>query len=420
MGANKFIVALFDEDDSTAESLIARLSCAWPGAIVPRFQIACGNSLEPPDLEAGDGIVVVARADASPTAVLSLLAMVEEAAIPALALLDAPPEPGNPFEFAGAVVHERDRPAEELAAVLRALGHRQSEVRRLRNEIEVSRRHQGGLRGQMSKVHEELQLAAMVQREFLPRELPVLHGVRFAAMWRPAHYVSGDLYDVTRLDEDRVGVFIADSIGHGVPAALMTMIICRSLAMKEVDANSYRLLPPAEVLARLNADMIARQGQSTRFATAAYAVVDCRARTMTLAGAGHPPPIILRGDGSTETVRTSGGLLGVFEDEKYDQVEIELDLGDRLLLYSDGFEQAFPEEGDGSRARPATTRYLEEFQRLRGPAGPAEMIDAIRSAVDDQHGSLHQADDLTLVCMEAGALPVAGESYAPSDPVHSR
>jgi sigma-B regulation protein RsbU (phosphoserine phosphatase) len=207
-------------------------------------------------------------------------------------------------------------------------------------------------------------------------------------------------------------MFLADAVGHGVPAALMTMVICRSLTTKIVTGNSYRIIEPTEVLAKLNRDMIRRQGRTTRFATAAYVVVNCRNRTARFAGAGHPPPLLLSADGTVSSLETDGGLLGVFEDEVYNQIDLELAVDDRLLLYSDGFEQAFPSErADTYEQRLPSERYREEFERLIEEPTPQAMIEAIGRRIDDQAGSLHQVDDLTLVCLQAGAL--AGEEDVP-------
>ena len=102
---------------------------------------------------------------------------------------------------------------------------------------------------------------------------------------------------------------------------------------------------------------------------------------------------------------SQGGLLGVFENEVYKQTEVDLDLGDRLLLYSDGFEQAFPQaNGDESNTRVPTEVYLEEFEKLCSSGTPQETIDAVGDRLDQQSGSLHQIDDLTLICLHAGSL----------------
>lgn len=298
-----------------------------------------------------------------------------------------------------------------LFATLHGVLHRGRVVRELQNELCLIERFHGGLESQLSEMHEELQLAAMVQREFIPSHLPVLHGVDFGVLWRPANYVSGDIYDVARIDEDHLGVFIADAVGHGVPAALMTMVIARSLTLRDGDNADGGPLPPGEVLARLNNRLICRREGSTRFATGAYALVDCRSRTLRLAGAGHPPPLHYKPHGDVTPLVTDGGLLGIFRDETYSEVEIELELDDHVLFYSDGFEVAFPsEEADNYEQRLPTSRYMEEFTDMFAQGSTDRMIQHIQERIDAQRGSLHQIDDLTLLCLHAGPIGEAAEA----------
>jgi serine phosphatase RsbU (regulator of sigma subunit) len=413
MRPSNIIVAFLDDREPSAELVRQRLLDAWKGAGPIRVTTVCGDALGEAELSGVDVIALLLGRSAPTTAALAMLAMLEDAGVAVLALLEEPSPTDNPYDFAGALTLPADIDDARLCATLEGMLHRQREVTRLRHEVSLAQRFQGGLKGEIARMHEELQLAAMVQREFLPRELPDLYGVEFAALWRPAHYVSGDIYDIVRLDDDHVGVFLADAVGHGVPAALMTMIICRSLTTKIITGNTYRIVEPSEVLAKLNRDMIRRQGRTTRFATAAYAVVNCRSRLMRFAGAGHPPPLLLSADDAPRLLETSGGLLGVFEDEVYEQIEIELAVGDRLLLHSDGFEQAFPApKADNYEQRLPTARYREEFERLGEYTTPQEMINAISRRLDDQRGSLHQVDDLTLICMYAGPLatPDAAEA----------
>lgn len=399
------IVVSFDDNRSSAQALRQRVLRAWTSPQPMELTAAGAEALQEEDLHGVDMVAILLDRSVTPARALPVLAMLEEAGASVLMLLEEPPAPDNPYEVVGALTAPAELDDALLCATLNGMLHRQHEIERLRQEVALAHRFQGGLKGEIARMHEELQLAAMVQREFLPRELPNLYGVEFAALWRPAHYVSGDIYDVARLDDDHVGIFIADAVGHGVPAALMTMIICRSLTTKIITGNTYRIIEPSEVLTRLNRDMIRRQGRTTRFATAAYGIVNCRSRIMRFAGAGHPPPLLICADGSSRLLETSGGLLGVFEDESYEQIDVELAVNDRFLLHSDGFEQAFPSpKADSYEQRLPTERYRQEFQRLIEQSTPKEMIGAIGRRLDDQRGSLHQVDDLTLICMRAGPL----------------
>jgi sigma-B regulation protein RsbU (phosphoserine phosphatase) len=344
-------------------------------------------------------LVILLGGRDDPEGLTRMLDAAEAARVPVLMLID---DSGRRRVAAEEVAVERlDAPAETVAACIRGMLSRQFAVARLDRELEVATRFTSGLRGEIARMQDELQLAAHVQREFLPRRMPEIGEIRVGAFWRPASYVSGDIYDAMRLDEEHVGVFVADAVGHGVPAALMTMVICRALPSKETAGTSYRIVPPAEALARINEDMIAHRGRTTRFATAVYCVVNCRTGVVRVASAGHPPPIHLRPDGSSALVAAGGGLLGVFDGETYPETEVVLAPGERLLLYTDGFEQAFPGDPTGSRrSRLPSKRYHEEFEALAGVAGPDEMVRHVGRRVDMQFGSLQQADDLTLVVIE--------------------
>lgn len=417
-------MAALEGHAARADQVQQRLARAWSAHVPCGFTNVGAAELQIDSLQNVDAVVLIADTSAPQSTTLTILESLAEAGLPVLSLLETMPEADNSFEFAGALIECWNIPDDRLCALLHGMLNRQQEIKRLRAEVSLSQRFHGGLKGEISKMHEELQLAALVQREFLPREMPSMHGVEFAALWRPSNYVSGDIYDLIRLDEDHIGVFVADAVGHGVPAALMTMVICRSLTCKEITGNTYRLVPPAEVLSRLNVEMVRRQGRSTRFATAVYALIDCRRRVMQLAGAGHPPPVRLSSNGRSEPLETVGGLLGVFPDETYRQIDVELALGDRLLFYTDGFEQAFPaaQTKDTYQRRLPSMQYRSEFDQLRLLPSAADMIETISRRLDDQTGSLHQIDDLTLVCMHAGAFAPSKTDAEPdeSEPIPAR
>lgn len=399
-----------------AEAVRSRLLGAWPDDTPPELVTLEPDEIDAETAGAAAGLVIAAPPDHPQSEVLGLLGLFEEASVPVLALLTDRPGPKNAFEFAGALVERIEAETDRIVAALRGQLSRQKEIDHLRREMALSNRFQGGLRGEIARMQEELQLAAMVQREFLPRTLPALHGISFGALWRPVNFVSGDIYDVIRLDEDHVGLFLADAVGHGIPAALMSMVICRSLVCKEIEGSTYRIIPPAEVLARLNTAMISRQRRTSRFATAVYGVLNCRTRVLRIAGAGHPPPIILHGNGDVSEIETPGGLLGVFEDETYGAVDVELGVNDRVVIYSDGFEQAFPcESADPYARRLPNNHYRMEFESLASIFDAEEMVETVRQRLNDHAGSLHQVDDLTMVCARIGPLGAPAPDTEPAN-----
>src|SRR6185437_3147583 len=139
---------------------------------------------------------------------------------------------------------------------------------------------EAGLNNQMTQMDEEMRLAARLQADFLPREMPKIAGCSFHVLFRPASYVSGDIYDAVRLDEDHVGFYIADAVGHGMPAALLTIFIKRTLKTKEITENGYRLVLPDEAMANLNEEMLSQQLSHCQFATMAYCIVNTKTMEM--------------------------------------------------------------------------------------------------------------------------------------------
>lgn len=291
-------------------------------------------------------------------------------------------------------------PADRVAAALSGMLARQGEIDRLRQQAVGAERVAGGLRGDLARVHDELQLAAQVQREFLPKTLPDLPRAHAAALWRPASWVSGDIYDVRRIDEHHLGLFIADTVGHGVPAALMTMVISRTLVSKEVSGSSYRILPPAEALARVNEELLRRESRSTRFATAVYAVLDLRTLRVRLASAGHPAAVVLRGDRALEVLHAEGGVLGVFEEESWGEIEVDLSPGDRLLLHSDGLEAAVPED-PAVRRGTQIDQHLAWYRAMLPVTEPAEIVRRIGERIDRAPPSASTLDDITMLALRA-------------------
>lgn len=310
---------------------------------------------------------------------------------------------------------------EEACVVLQTLLSQAPTLAAMRREVKVLTTQHQGLCSQIGKLDEELRMAAQFQREFLPNELPNIDPISFHVLYRPAGYVSGDIYDIQRLDEHHIGFFVADAVGHGVPAALMTVYIKRSLRGKRIDPDApkgYSLLTPAQALHKLNIDMIATQNGKVRFATACYGIVDIRDMTLTIARAGHPFPMVLRHEtDQVETIEPEGGLLGVFADEIYEEQTTQLQAGDRILIYSDGFECAFPDKQvqDNGKRRVANENYAKEFLDI-GNGDPASAIQRLEDKLDEQAGSLNQKDDLTVLCLavskEAGSLRLTQSEVA--------
>ncbi|MBL8962572.1 MAG: serine/threonine-protein phosphatase [Phycisphaerae bacterium] len=325
--------------------------------------------------------------------------------LPAILLTHSTDQSLQRLESEGVVVTRPDTPPAILAAMLFALSRRQRTVQRIAVDLRVSRRAQGGVSGEMQRLQEELASAADVQREFLPRTLPDVPDLDFGVIFRPVGYVSGDVYDLFLIDEQTVGFFIADVVGHGVPAALLTVALCRGLQALDRRDDGWTPRRPRDVLARLNEDLVSRQFSGQRFATGVYGIIDRKTGEVSLSCGGHPPPMIVSREGAAE-IEASGPLLGVFADAEFDETTFTLEPGHSLLLYTDGVETAFSTVA-GS-AKP-TKAYMGVFSRVGRQAASREITVAavmpeLAEELDRQSGSLHGVDDVTVLAISRAAV----------------
>ncbi|MEZ6191318.1 MAG: PP2C family protein-serine/threonine phosphatase [Phycisphaerales bacterium] len=391
-------------DAGAVETRVRTALSFWHGADWPKIRkTSTHDFVEDERALEGAAAVWLILEDEGSSLAYQAIGLVQENRLPAVLSLTGGDRVVSAYED-GVVSCPLDADPGLLCSVIRSLWSQAPVLADLRREIKLLRAHESGLCGQIAQLDEELRMAAQLQKEFMPTDLPSVGGVCFDVLWRPAGYVSGDIYDVIRLDETHIGLFIADAVGHGVPAALMTVHIKRSMPTKLIDEScesGYRLYTPGEAIGILNQEMLEHQTGKVRFATACYGIIDTQTNRLTIARAGHPFPLILRADGHTETIEPEGGLLGVFPDEKFEEATIQLNPGDRVLLYSDGFEVAFDgseEETKHGRKKLANDQYAEEFEDLRN--GNAEAaLDRLAQRLNMQSGSLNQRDDLTIVCL---------------------
>lgn len=267
--------------------------------------------------------------------------------------------------------------------------------RRMSAKIRKLRRIGRHLQYNYEQIDNELLLAGQLQRDFLPKQLPNVPGMNFVTLMRPYSWVSGDIYDIFRIDENHVGMYVADAVGHGTAAGLLTMFIKQAIVPKRVENKSYRILPPAEVLHELNQSMSMHNLPNCQYVTICYAVVNFRTRVVQIARAAHPAPIILDQGGQTRQVACDAGcVIGVFPDQKYKQTEIQLQPGDRLIIYSDGLEEAF------GRREDQRGRWLRILKRNASRDVHA-IFRKLQQVIDRTSGSLHPEDDITAIGVEA-------------------
>jgi serine phosphatase RsbU (regulator of sigma subunit) len=244
---------------------------------------------------------------------------------------------------------------------------------------------------QLLAIREELETARQIQLSILPREIPEPKGLDIAARYIPMTSVAGDFYDFIVIDENRIGVLVADVSGHGMPAALIASMLKIAFAAQSPNAGD-----PARVLSGLNQALCGKfQGH---YVTAAYVLIDTGKQSLWYAGAGHPP-LLLReqSSGIVRNVLENGLFLGYFPAAEYSAVETPFQEGDWLVLYTDGVTESldtsneqFGEEG------------LKLFMEQHPDATATEFADGLLARVSQWTGRApgqDPDDDVTLLAI---------------------
>jgi len=188
-------------------------------------------------------------------------------------------------------------------------------------------------------VEQELATARRIQFAILPESAPRFEGVRISMRYQPMTSVAGDFYDF-QVSEHLLTILVADVSGHGVPAALVSCMLKVCFASQKTNASS-----PAAILSGLG--LMLRGSLGGQYVTAACATIDRKSRTITYAGAGHPPSVLVRGEEGDAVLLDQNGLfLGPFPNATYENMSLPFRSGDRLFLYTDGITEAHDPDGE--------------------------------------------------------------------------
>jgi sigma-B regulation protein RsbU (phosphoserine phosphatase) len=258
------------------------------------------------------------------------------------------------------------------------------------------------------RLDRELEIGAEIQLRLLPRQCPKIHGVELAARCQTANRVGGDYYDFIpasydqiRAKKDGIGdemgrwsVAIGDVMGKGVPAGLIMTMTRGMLRAEVLNAHS-----PARILQHLNRVMYADLENSNRFVTLFYSEYDPKTRILSYSNAAHNPPLLWQA--ATQTIRrldTLGMLIGLDADTQYHDAQIQLDPGDTLIYYTDGFTDAANQTGERFDEENLTQAFLWACQHCSNPQAILDyLFDRVHSFIGKAN---RNADDMTLIVMQ--------------------
>ncbi len=248
------------------------------------------------------------------------------------------------------------------------------------------------------RLEEELDIARQIQTGLLPPQLPSNGWFRAAGSSTPSHQVGGDYFDVRKLDENTWSAVIADVSGKGVSSALLAALLQGAFMLASHSPGAIESL-----MSRVNAYLYDRT-KGEKYATVFYCTVEASGR-LRWSNAGHCTPILLHPDGRLRTLRTTGLPLGMLESAAYQVETVDLEPGDKVILYTDGLTEAENAEGKffGMDA-------LKQMLRSLAQQSCADLHQSISTEIDVYTEGAVLSDDITLLVIE----------YRPEKPAASR
>ena len=244
----------------------------------------------------------------------------------------------------------------------------------------------------------DLQRAEVIQRSLLPGEPPEISGFCVHAMYRPGHNVGGDLFDIVKLDDRHLVLVIADASGHGVSAAMLSVLFKHRLAFTDALGRPLR---PAEAMKRVNRSLLAGPTTPGMFVTCIYCLLDIERRTALVASAGHSPAILAGRFGRVDQIEHTGPALGLYRDAVFAESELPLGEQDRLLFYTDGIFDIGGEEHPNVETIAGALEQHGEGEHI---------LDELFIDLSRGH-EREDRDDVTMLLLEGHS----GESYFGSD-----
>jgi serine phosphatase RsbU (regulator of sigma subunit) len=274
----------------------------------------------------------------------------------------------------------------ELPAQVNRLTEESAERRRLAARAGESSHTNQTLLQLYQQNDADYRIARRIQRLCRPAQLPAVGRARFAVSHRERLGSAGDFYNVLRVDEDRVALFLGDVVGQSLTACMLAVFIHQNIACKEITGQTYRVLPPEEVMNRLGRSLAMLGMPDPPLVRMTYGLLDCARGDLTFACAGQSPPLHLPKDGPAKRWQAVGPLLAP-GDVRLTAQAVALAPGDRVLLFTDGLHGAAAQQFDLLLAAVAQRRTLP-------------LAGFVESVTQDLLTQTAEPDDFTLVGLE--------------------
>ena len=308
------------------------------------------------------------------------------------------------------MLHACIRAGERILALERRLEKRNRKLTESRDRLQRA----------YQVMQKDLEAAARVQESLIPKKSTTHAGVRFHWLFQPCAQVAGDIFNCFPMDERHLGFYLLDVSGHGIPAAMLSVMISKLLVPDSAQDNLlkrsqpeppyYRLIPPEEVVRDLNRRFQSSDAFSHYF-TMIYGIIDRTIGQVRLCQAGHPHPVLVRSTGQAEAIGQNGFPVGILPDLDYSSFQLQLSPGDRLILYSDGITGCMNAEDE--------EYSLARLIRTLAASGRESMVSSVQTVARQLrrwNGPEAFADDMTLLAVEyTGAWDIGATAGAPPE-----
>lgn len=250
---------------------------------------------------------------------------------------------------------------------------------------------------QLLSIEQELRTARKIQNSILPKCMPGLEGFDVAVRYIPMTAVAGDYYDFQILNSGSLGVLVADVSGHGVPAAMIASMIKMAFTFQ-----SHNLADPAQFISEMNRNLCGNL--ENQFITAGYLFFDRQNKRFLYANAAHPPLYLLKKESQELiTIKPKGTVIGYFPDMEFENYEASLDVGDRLILYTDGIVEAENDKGE-SFGEKEFHKFIMGNQDLTATQFSNRLIDYLIEWSGRKNSGKSFEDDITLAVIDIESM----------------
>jgi len=313
-----------------------------------------------------------------------------------LAVCDKVPLEGNPVEGLEPISdilygpYNRDQLCDKVHSLLI--------IRKLTRQLDATR-HQ--LAHYQEALQDALESAAHIQRSLIPTRQPSYDNLHYSCRYMPCKQVGGDLFNILQLDEQTVMTYLVDVSGHNISSAMVTVSVHQSLSMHTGQLVKrpteyppyYAITSPRQVLKELESEYPFERFEE--FFTISYLLINPHTGQVRYSNGGHPPPLLLRSDGSVERLDAGGTLIGIGKLVDFEEGATRLQPGDRLFMYTDGITEHTSTDNEVY----GEARFLEQL--LAGSETTLEEVtrDTL-IALREFGGSTLPVDDVTLIGIE--------------------